>query len=140
MHGVREGFIASAGVSKTFLFITMQGTPEARRLWEELKLRRPDVEYYQLDRPETFLLSDLVLDPDLSAALGKCGLDHLLANRPMEFQWPFEKKCAQSLQKYLGWKPLPPNVSERGELDDLPTQELSSELGPVQTTSEFTTE
>ena len=49
---------------RTFLFLTMQGTPEAKCLREKLGLSRSDIEYYKLDHFFTLSHSDLGLDPD----------------------------------------------------------------------------
>jgi hypothetical protein len=63
---------------KTFLFLTMQGTPEAELLRSKLGLRRSNIEKYALDSYETLVLSDLALDPLLSRVLTECGCGHLL--------------------------------------------------------------
>ena len=50
---------------KTFLFLTMQGTPEARCLRRKLGLSRADIEYFKLDNCFTLACSDLGEDPEL---------------------------------------------------------------------------
>jgi hypothetical protein len=92
----REGFLVEAGAPgskvgyflvelyadfvfvRTFLFLTMQGTPEAKCLREKLGLSRSDIEYYKLDHFFTLSQSDLGEDPELRRALAECGCDHLL--------------------------------------------------------------
>jgi hypothetical protein len=64
---------------KTFLFLTMQGTPEAERLREKLGLCRVDVERYKLDRFHTFVGSDIAKDPFLFKILSECGCGHLIS-------------------------------------------------------------
>lgn len=64
---------------RTFIFLTMDRTPEARQLQERLRLCRPDIEYFGLDRLETFLRSDINQDADLVEAFRECGCEHLLA-------------------------------------------------------------
>jgi hypothetical protein len=63
---------------RTFLFLTMQGTPEARCLRQKLGLSRKDIEYYKLDSFFTLACSDLGDDPALRQALAECGCDYLL--------------------------------------------------------------
>ena len=58
---------------RTFLFLTMQGTPEAKCLRQRLGLSRSDIEYYKLDHFFTLSQSDLGDDPDLRRALAECG-------------------------------------------------------------------
>ena len=43
---------------KTFLFITMDGTPEAEKIYQLLSLTRKDKEYLYLDRIESYGLKD----------------------------------------------------------------------------------
>src|SRR5207253_1733261 len=61
----------------TFLFLTMDGTPEGDLLHRKLKLRRPDKEQLGLDRIQTFLLSDIQGDKELVEMLADCGCGHL---------------------------------------------------------------
>lgn len=68
-------------VVTTFLVLTMQGTPEADRLRQELKLRGPDIEYTGLDQISTLMFSDLALDPELAPLFGSCGCADLLKLR-----------------------------------------------------------
>ena len=44
---------------KTFLFLTMDGTPEGTKLWKQLRLDRSGKEYTGLDRLPTFMDTDL---------------------------------------------------------------------------------
>ncbi|GAC1450089.1 MAG: hypothetical protein NVSMB9_34310 [Isosphaeraceae bacterium] len=64
---------------KTFLFLTMDGTPEARLLHEKLGLDRADIEYYKLDHFYSIVGSDIQNDPFLSRVLSQCGCGHLLS-------------------------------------------------------------
>ncbi|MDE2507794.1 MAG: hypothetical protein KGM43_11330 [Planctomycetota bacterium] len=63
---------------KTFLFLTMHGTPEAEMLKEKLGLLRVDIERYQLDQLDTLAFSDIADDPLLSKVFRECGCGHLL--------------------------------------------------------------
>jgi hypothetical protein len=89
----------------TFLFLTMQGTPEAAALYERLRLRRPDIEQLGLDSLENFLHTDLQEDSELASMLEACGCGHLLklATR-LETEPDWESSYARDVRKYLGMK------------------------------------
>jgi hypothetical protein len=89
-------------VVRTFLFLTMQGTPEARLLFQKLRLKRPDIEHNHLDRLEYFQNSDLADDPELVELLTKCGCGHLLAQADVEDQSDWITGVASELRRYLG--------------------------------------
>jgi hypothetical protein len=74
---------------KTFLFLTMQGTPEAEKLRNKLGLHRKDVEHYRLDQFFTLVASDIANDPLLVRVLSECGCGHLasLIDPGDRFQW-----------------------------------------------------
>jgi hypothetical protein len=63
---------------KTFLFLTMQGTPEAKRLRIKAGLNRNDIMAFKLDNLFTLGYSDIGEDPELRSMLAECGCDHLL--------------------------------------------------------------
>ena len=88
-------------VVRTFLFLTMQGTPEARKLSERLGLRRADIEYLKLDRLDTFLHSDLRLDEELTSAFDDCGCGHLLKVWKPEVRECWQRGRAHELRAYL---------------------------------------
>ncbi len=87
-------------VITTFLFLTMQGTPEARRLAERLRLRRPDMEHNGLDRLAGFINTDLARDPDLAQVFKESGCQGLLEIACEEFSTRPVK--AAGLRAYLG--------------------------------------
>ena len=64
-------------VVTTFVFLTMEGTPEARLLYDKLRLRRSDIAYQDLDKLATFTRTDLLDDPELRVILEQCGCGHL---------------------------------------------------------------
>jgi hypothetical protein len=92
-------------VIRTFLFPTMQGTPESELLRQKLRLRRADIEVNQLDQVETFMASDLRRDPELAGIFSECGLGHLLEDVPVLDDVMPRSGVAASLRKYLGFKP-----------------------------------
>ena len=63
---------------KTFLFLTMQGTPEAKRLRIKAGLNRNDITAFKLDNLFTLGYSDIGEDAELRAMLAECGCGHLL--------------------------------------------------------------
>ena len=64
---------------KTFLFLTMHGTPESALLREKLGLCRADIEKYYLDDFFTLAASDVARDPLLVRVLSECGCGHLIS-------------------------------------------------------------
>jgi hypothetical protein len=99
---VRDEFV----YLRTFLFLTMQGTPEADCLREKLRLSRSEIEYYKLDNYFTFTMSDLGQDAELREALAQCNCAHLLdipePNKRLpwldRYQAPFRKRVGLSLE------------------------------------------
>jgi hypothetical protein len=63
----------------TFLFLTMDGTPEGEKLWGNLRLGRYDKEYLGLDSLKLFVTSDLRSDTEITGLLNECGCGHLLS-------------------------------------------------------------
>jgi hypothetical protein len=106
-HGGDRG--AGAGgvaVVRTFLFLTMQGTPEARMLQQRLRLSRRDVEWLKLDDLAAFTQTDLREDDQLRGLLQDCGCGHLFDlaedGRFGEASFaPQPKPLAAEVRKYL---------------------------------------
>jgi hypothetical protein len=88
-------------VIRTFLFLTMQGTPEARLLHGRLRLRRPDIEHHRLDDLRTFMLTDIEADPELLRLFEECGCGHLLTLLREEFKGHRVQGIAAELRQYL---------------------------------------
>jgi hypothetical protein len=64
-------------VADTFLFLTMEGTPEGDQLWRKLRMRRADRERTDLDKLPTFVASDIREDTELVDILTDCGCGDL---------------------------------------------------------------
>ena len=64
-------------VVRTFKFLTMEGTPEARALHRRLRLTRRDIDWLGLHELAAYTQSDLVADPELRPLLEKCGCGQL---------------------------------------------------------------
>lgn len=94
--------VEEAFVLQTFLFLTMEGTPEYKRVRERLRLRRRDIEELKLDDLDQILFSDLRDDPVLAGVLGECGLSHLLADCADLIPTVTFPGVAQAVRKYLG--------------------------------------
>jgi len=84
----------------TFLFLTMEGTPEAEMLWRKLRLQRPDKEHLELDRIQTFLLTDISKDAELVKILSECGCGHLFKIMKPD-SMPIRSGYANDVRRYL---------------------------------------
>ena len=111
---------------RTFLFLTMQGTPEAKCLREKLGLSRTDIEYFKLDHFFTLVLSDLGQDPELKRALAECGCDHLLDYTGAEQRLSWLGRYRDPFRRELGLPLVPqsddsrvPDQSENKELEEM---------------------
>jgi hypothetical protein len=108
---------------KTFLFLTMQGTPEAKCLRRKLGLSRRDIEYFKLDHFFTLACSDLGDDPELRRALAECGCDYLLDFSDPEGRLSWLKRYRDPLRQELG---LP--VEGASFADQVPDESGSIEI------------
>jgi hypothetical protein len=90
-------------VITTFLFLTMDGTPEGDMLRRELKLTKHDKEYLGLDALGTFLFSDIKSDPDIFNFLVVCGWGHLF-DVPKELSLAIQRPTSvDDIRKYLNF-------------------------------------
>lgn len=62
---------------RTFLFITNEGTPEARKLKEISGMSKLDVKYWNIDKLHLFLNSDIVLKPEVKKIFTDAGCEGL---------------------------------------------------------------
>jgi hypothetical protein len=103
---------------KTFLFLTMQGTPESDLLYEKLRLTRRDIEFMELDQLSVFMDADVRGDAALERVFQECGCGHLLTMQAPEFQEAGRRGTAESLRKYLstwrGWQNLQRSLDAPG--------------------------
>src|SRR4051794_16659731 len=93
--------LADKLVVRTFLFLTMQGTPEQRKLCRQLGLMRAKIEATELDQLGLFLTTDIQTDPVLRKLFAKCGCGHLLDMVKPEFREQCRKGYAEDLRRYL---------------------------------------
>lgn len=89
-------------VANTFLFLTMEGTPEGDRLWHKLRMRQDDREWTALDKMATFLASDIREDAELRDILAECGCGHLFELAEKLKVPALIKGCAADVRKHLG--------------------------------------
>lgn len=89
-------------VIKTFLFLTMEGTPEHHLLFEKLKLRRPDIEATGLDNLHIFLKTDMQNDLELRELFSECGCGHLFDMGTPAVKANCLRGFAFGLKEYLG--------------------------------------
>ncbi|MGC8644615.1 MAG: hypothetical protein ACP5XB_32520 [Isosphaeraceae bacterium] len=92
---VHAGFV----LIKTFLFLTMSGTPESRLLRDKLGIARADVEHYRLDNIFTLVGSDIVKDRLLQRVLSECGCGHLLNLLDLEYRTPWLEVLGKQFTK-----------------------------------------
>ena len=88
-------------VVRTFLFLTMMPTPEARRLERRLRLSRRDVDWLGLHDLSRFTDTDLGDDPRLRALFAECGCGHLFdldEDRYLLDPRPFSAEVARYLR------------------------------------------
>lgn len=92
-------------IVRTFLFLTMQPTPESRLLEKKLKLTRHEADWLGLTELRAFTSTDLRSDPTLRPMLESCGCGHLLALADEEWAAdafaPKPKPLAEEVKKYL---------------------------------------
>jgi hypothetical protein len=102
---------------RTFLFLTMCGTPEADALYRLLRTSRHGVETMRLDRLQTFLNPTLRADAQLAAVLDGCGCGHLL-RLAASSENPQALDAAQQIRRYLGWQQRPIEMPPEAEPDE----------------------
>jgi hypothetical protein len=88
-------------VVRTFKLLTMENTPEARKLERKLKLSRPDVNWLRLHELESFTHTDLRRDPLLRRLMEECGCGHLFKLAEEHDFAPQPKALAAEVRKYL---------------------------------------
>jgi len=80
--GLKLGYLVADIVNdmviiRTFLFITMDATPEGEKLQNTLGLTAVDKKYLSIDRISTFLHTDIIEHPDIKAHFVEAGCEDL---------------------------------------------------------------
>jgi hypothetical protein len=94
--------LPNAVLIKTFLLLTMQGTPESRNLHRLLRLHRPDIEYLGLDDLETLATTDLLRDPEVADIFRRCGCGDLLRFATEGYRGEIRLGYARQFKSFLG--------------------------------------
>lgn len=89
-------------VVRTFLLLTMRGTPEGDRFYERFRLGRGEAEWLRLHHLSSFTRTDLQKDGELRAMLEECGCGDLLKLRFDEDLSPLTDGYAAELRKFIG--------------------------------------
>ena len=105
-HGYKLGYLTGEVlddkiVLTTFLFLTMDGTPEGRLLWQRLRLTKHDKEYHELDTLQVLSLSDISSDSTLVSLFDECGCGHLLRMIEDSSKVEFGIRRADEIRKLL---------------------------------------
>ena len=95
-------FVDDLAIITTFLFLTMNGTPEGDKLYDLLRVTRSDKTYLGLDQLNTFCISDLKNDSELLAAFEQCGCGHLLRMTKEDYISDDMQGRGAEVKKYLG--------------------------------------
>lgn len=86
----------------TFLFITMDGTPESNLIKSFMELEKPDKKWLEIDKLETFLFSDIRNDVKLRNLFKNCKCDHLFDIVQEEFANQYARNPrAEEIKMYL---------------------------------------
>jgi len=86
----------------TFLFLTMEGTPENHLLKRTLGVASHDIRFTRLDRLETYLTADVIADERLMGVLEKCGCGQLRNLERIRSNEATERGRAEEIKQYLG--------------------------------------
>jgi hypothetical protein len=95
--------LEDVAVVRTFLFLTMEGTPQGRRLRARLRVSRRDVDWLGLSELSTFTQTDLRSDPVMRPILDSCGCGHLFELDYLGAAAPGQqpKAVAAEMRRYL---------------------------------------
>ena len=107
LRGIRIGYLAARVIQDkivivTFLFLTMEGTPENRLLKRILGVTSHDIRFMRLDRLETYLTPDVIADERLMGVLEKCGCGQLRNLERFRSDEATERGRAEKIKQYLG--------------------------------------
>ena len=92
--------VDDAVLVESFLFLTMDGTPEGDRLWKKLRLQKEDKTYLGIDTVQFFVMTDIQYDHEIVQMLSECGCGHLFKI----FKEPptvYHRGVAADLRKHL---------------------------------------
>jgi hypothetical protein len=88
---------------RTFLFLTNEGTPEARRLKEISGMDKLDIKYWNIDKLHHFLESDIALKPEIKKVFTDAGCSALFKMKlEGEGLYGGSVRLADDLLNYIG--------------------------------------
>ena len=93
--------LKGAIVVRTFLFLTMQQTPEARKLERKLRLTQRDIDWLRLSELSAFTETDLRHDAQLREIFAACGCGHLFELDEEDYAQVPTPHAAE-VRRYLG--------------------------------------
>ncbi|WPP49977.1 hypothetical protein [Catalinimonas niigatensis] len=88
-------------VVRTFLFITMDRTPEGQALQQTIGLEAVDKKYLAIDRLSTFILSDIPNHPDIKEHFMEAGCTDLFKFDTSALQPEHQIELGQFIRTYL---------------------------------------
>jgi hypothetical protein len=88
-------------IVRTFLLLTMRGTPEGDRFYERFRLSRDEAAWLRLHQLSSFTKTDLRNDLELRTMLAECGCGALLDMRLDSDVSPLVDGYAADLRKFL---------------------------------------
>jgi hypothetical protein len=86
----------------TFLFPTMQASPDATCLYRQWRACREDIDGLHLDRLDAFAAGVIRSDPELVRVLEGCGSGPLLVRRDRPRFSEARRDQAEVIRKHLG--------------------------------------
>jgi hypothetical protein len=88
---------------RTFLFLTNEGTPEARKLKEIAGLGKLDIKYWKIDRLKNFIESDIATHPEIKKIFVEAGCGDLFKlNLEGSEAYSGKIHLANEMLKYMG--------------------------------------
>lgn len=96
-------------VVKTFLFLTMDGTPEGEKLRKMLGIEAVDKKYLEIDRLSTFVLTDIKDNPEVFDKFVQAGCADLFMLDNEELNAIPRMEKARMIQSYLS---VPSQIQE----------------------------
>ena len=114
LFGRKLGYLPTAitadkAIVRTFLFVTMDGSPEGQRLYERLRLTGRERAHLQWDRLSTLVETDLKEDPELKEILCECGCGEVFDASLDLFFAESKTGFAAEARKYLGMERAVPS-------------------------------
>ncbi len=115
--------LPEAVIARTFLFLTMDGTPEGDALYRRLKVNRHDKSFLGLDSLGDMIASDLQTDPIIRRILQECQVGHLFDH--LQYHGSRKIGAAAECRRYLKLRSPDNNLLSNGHHRSTPAQNLT---------------